>query len=89
MNIYAIIPLVAVAAYIALISLIATRPLARVHKVFILYLTVSMLWSFLSFILHADFFPAQTIWWNRALVLAGGSAPVVYYHFVRTFFNKP
>lgn len=88
MNIYALIPLISVTAYIALISLILTRPLARVHKVFILYLAVSMLWSLSSFILHADFFPAQTLLWNRALIIAAGSTTVVYYHFVRAFFNK-
>ena len=88
MNIYALIPLISVISYIALIGFVLTRPLARVHKVFIFYLSVSMLWSFNSFVIHADFFPTQTLWWNRILIILGASIPVVFYHFVRVFFNK-
>jgi len=88
MNIYALIPLISVIAYIALICIVVTRPLAKVHKVFILYLTVSMLSSFSSFVLHADFFPAQTLHWNRTLLMLGGSVPVIYYHFISVFFYK-
>ena len=88
MNIYALIPLVATIAYIALIGLILTRPLARVHKVFIWLLTISAVWSFTSFVLHAEFFPTQTLSWNRALLVLAMSVPVVFYHFVRIYFNK-
>ena len=88
MNIYAIIPLISVIAYLVLIGFVVNRPLAKVHKVFILYVTTAMLWSFDSFVLHANFFPTQTLLWNRALVVVGGMVPVVYYHFVRTFFDK-
>jgi hypothetical protein len=88
-NIYAIIPFAACIAYIALIAVVANRSLSRVHKVFILLATVSALWSFGSFTLHADILPAQTMNVNRALILFGGSVPVVYYHFVRVFFNRP
>ncbi len=89
MNIYALVPFISVIAYMVLIGLVATRrPLAKVHKVFIFYLAVSMLWSFTSFILHADYFPTQTIMWHRILIVAGGSTTIIYYHFMRTFFNK-
>ena len=89
MNIYAIIPLISVIGYITLIGIVLNRPLARVHKVFILYLVAAMLTSLCSSVLHADFFPAQTLLWNRALLVLVGSVPVFYYHFIRTFFNKP
>jgi hypothetical protein len=88
-NIYAIIPFAACIAYVALIAVVANRSLSRVHKVFILLATVSALWSFGSFTLHADLLPAQTMNVNRALIVFGGSVPVVYYHFVRVFFNRP
>jgi len=87
-NIYAAIPLISVVAYAVVIGAVITRPLAKVHKVFIVFLTVAMLSSFSSFILHANFFPTQTIHWNRALLMLGGSVPVVYYHFINVFFDK-
>lgn len=89
MNLYALIPLLAVIAYITLITIIALRPLGRVHKVFIWYMTVSALWSFCSFVLHAELFPTQTLPWNRVLLMLGGSVGLLFYHFVRVFFNKP
>ena len=89
MNIYALIPLISVVAYLALIGLVLSRRLARVHKVFIWLLAVSALWSFSSFILHANFFPAQTLPWNRALLVLAISVPLVFYHFIRVYFNKP
>ncbi len=88
MNIYAIVPLLAVIAYVALIVIIALRPLDRVHKVFIFYLAISMLWSFCSFVLHAELFPTQTLPWNRVLMILGGSVGLLFYHFIRVFFNK-
>jgi len=87
-NIYALIPFISVIAYIVLIGFVATRPLARVHKVFILYLTVSAMWSLSSFTLHANFFPTQTLLSNRVLLMLGGAVPIIYYHFTRAFFNK-
>ena len=89
MNIYAVIPLISVIAYLALIGVVAMRPLARVHKVFIGLLVVSAMWSFSSFILHANFFPTQTLMWNRALLVLAITVPLLFYHFVRVYFNRP
>ena len=89
MNIYALIPFVSVLAYVTLIVIVALRPLARVNKVFIGLLAVSALWSFSSFILHADFFPTQTLMWNRVLLVLAISVPLVFYHFIRAYFNRP
>jgi diguanylate cyclase (GGDEF)-like protein/putative nucleotidyltransferase with HDIG domain len=89
LNLYALLPLLAVIAYIALITVIALRPLERVHKVFIWYMAVSALWSFCSFVLHAELFPTQTLPWNRALLVLGCSVGLLFYHFVRAFFNRP
>jgi HD-GYP domain-containing protein (c-di-GMP phosphodiesterase class II) len=88
-NIYALIPFISVLAYVALIVIVALRPLARVHKVFIGLLAVSATWSFSSFILHADFFPTQTLMWNRGLLVLAISVPLVFYHFIRVYFNRP
>ena len=88
MSIYAVIPLVSVIAYLVLIGLISSRPLAKAHKVFLWFLVVSALWSFSSFILHAEFFPNHTLPWNRALVILAISVPIIFYHFVRVYFNK-
>jgi diguanylate cyclase (GGDEF)-like protein/putative nucleotidyltransferase with HDIG domain len=90
LNIYAIIPLVSVVAYLVLISIIAWRPLAtRGHRIFTGFLTVSMMVSFCSFILHSNTFPAQTIWWNRAQMALVSLSPIVYFHFTRAFFRRP
>ena len=79
MNIFAVIPLISVITYIVLLVFILSRPLTRMHKVFILYLAVSMLWSFSSFTLHADLFPTQTLLWNRALIILAGATIIIYY----------
>jgi diguanylate cyclase (GGDEF)-like protein/putative nucleotidyltransferase with HDIG domain len=89
LNLYALLPLLAVIAYIALITVIALRPLERVHKVFIWYMAVAAMWSFCSFVLHAELFPTQTLPWNQALLILSGSVGLLFYHFVRVFFNKP
>ena len=78
MNIYAIIPLIATIAYIALLGLVLSRASARVHRVFVWLLAVSALWSFSSFILHAELFPTQTMLWNRALLVLAMSVPIVF-----------
>lgn len=88
MNIYALIPLISVVGYLALIGLVLSRRLARVHKVFILLLTVSALWSLGSFLVHANFFPTQTLHLNRAMLMLGGSMGVIFYHFFRVFFGR-
>ena len=88
MHIYALIPLIAVIAYLVLIGVIATRPLARVQKVFIWLLAVSAVWSFTSFVLHAEFFPTQSLPWHRALLVLALSVPIIFYHFIRVYFNK-
>lgn len=47
-----------------------------------------MLSSFSSFVLHFNLFPTGTMLWNRALVVLAASVLVIYYHFIRVFFNK-
>ncbi len=89
MNVYALIPLVSFIAYLVLIGLIVLRPLARVHRIFIYLLIASALWSLSSFVLHANIFPTQTLLWNRALLVLAISVPLLFYHFIRFYFNKP
>lgn len=56
MNIYSLIPLVAVLAYIPLlIIIINSRPWQRQHQFFVVYLVAAMAWSLSSFLMHSNF----------------------------------
>ncbi|MBN1188350.1 MAG: diguanylate cyclase [Dehalococcoidales bacterium] len=89
-NIYAIIPLISVIAYLTLISVIIGRPFAtRGYRIFTVFITVSMMVSFCSFILHSNAFPSQTIWWNRVQMALVALSPIIYFHFTRAFFRRP
>ncbi|MBI4285131.1 MAG: diguanylate cyclase [Chloroflexi bacterium] len=88
MNIYALIPLLAATGFLVVIGVVLTRPLTRVHRVFLAYLAVSMLWSVSSFLLHVEFFPQLTFRINQALLIMGATVPIIYFHFVRAFFNR-
>jgi len=88
LDVYALIPLIGVIIYLGLMGRTIMHPLARGHKIFVFYLAVSMLWSFFSFILHADLFPGQTLFWHRTLLIVATAIPVIYYHFSRVIFSK-
>jgi signal transduction histidine kinase len=90
MSVHAIIPLVSFLAYIPLIRMIVLRrPGARVHRVFALYLTTAMVWSFTSFIAHLDPYPAHTPICVKLIITTCVWMTVTYYHFVRAYLNKP
>ncbi|MFQ5860436.1 MAG: ATP-binding protein [Dehalococcoidia bacterium] len=89
MNIYALIPFISVSAYLVLTAMVLRTPWKRVHRALALYLFSAMAWSFSSFMLHANFFPQQVVFWNQLLVVVMVWMTVNYYHFVRAFLARP
>lgn len=88
MNFYATIPLISCVAYVVLIVITLNSTWRRARYSFLLYLGVAMVWSFSSFMLHADFFPQHILQWHTVLLIALFSTWIVYYHFVRSFTNQ-
>jgi len=88
-SIWALIPLSTCLAYIALFALTLPSIKKRIHKVFAFYLGIAAVWSFTSFMLHFNVFPQQALFWNGLLVVALAGTLITYYHFIRTYTNKP
>ena len=88
MNFYAVLPLISCIAYVVLIVITLHSRWRRVRYSFLLYLGVAMIWSFSSFILHANFFPQHVLQWHTVLIIALFSTWIVYYHFIRSFINQ-
>ncbi|TET87734.1 MAG: hypothetical protein E3J34_01560, partial [Dehalococcoidia bacterium] len=88
MNFYATIPLISCIAYVVLIVITLQSPWRRARYSFLLYLGVAMIWSFSSFMLHANFFPQHVLQWHTVLMIALFSTWIVYYHFIRSFTNQ-
>ena len=88
MNFYATIPLISCIAYVVLIVITLQSPWTRARYPFLLYLGVAMIWSFSSFMLHANFFPQHLLQWHTVLMIALFSTWIVYYHFIRSFTNQ-
>lgn len=86
MNLNALIPLAALAAYAVLLIVIwRHRPRNRVKRAFAVYLLAMTIWSLGSFLLHANP-PIQTpfFWW---VILSGGALamPVLFFYFTQVF----
>ncbi|MFC1994102.1 histidine kinase [Chloroflexota bacterium] len=88
MNLYALVPLISFLAYVTLIALIYRLPQSKARKNFSVYIFSAMMWSFSSFMLHANYFPEQTLWWNRSVVVCLLWMTIAYYHFIRAFTNR-
>ena len=90
MNIFTVVPLIGFIASGVLCAVIwSQRPLLRTHTLLGIMLAFVTIWAFSSFVLHADFFPKQALWWYTSLTLCAVGASTSYYHFSRTFINKP
>ena len=88
-NVGTIIPLAACSVYVVLIVLAARQGLdRRVNQLFIWYAFLLMLWSFGSFMLHANPSDVDPLLWNRFLVVCGVFSSVTMFHFVRVFLGK-
>lgn len=88
MNTYAAIPLTSCIAYVLLIGITLYCAWRSARYTFLLYLSVSMIWSLSSFVLHANFFPQHTLHWHIVRITAAFSTWIIYYHFVRSFTNR-
>ena len=88
MNTYAAIPLTGCITYVLLIVITFYRVRGSARHLFLLYLSVSMIWSSSSFVLHANFFPQHTMQWHTVLITATFSTWIVYYHFVCSLTNQ-
>jgi len=88
-TIWAIIPLVSSVAHAILLAVVLLYPRRRVHNIFAVYLGVAAFWSFTSFMLHMSTSSQQALLWNEILVIAMMWTLLAYYHFVRSYTNKP
>ena len=89
MNIFALIPFFSFFASGALCGVVwSHRPLLRTHMLLGIMLTFIMIWAFSSFVLHANFFPEQAVWWYGSVALCVIGTATAYYHFSRTFVEK-
>jgi len=89
MTIWPLIPLITCLTYILLFALTLQSIEKRINKIFALYLGVAAVWSFTSFMLHLNALPQQALFWNELLIAALVWTLITYYHFIRTYTNKP
>ena len=89
MTLNVLIPLVALIAYCALlIVVIGYRPYSTVYRSFGLYLLAMVVWSFGSFMLHANL-PVQTpLFWLKVMSVGTQAMPVAFFYFTQTFLSK-
>lgn len=85
-----VIPLFSMLCY-ALLGIMLARqfPLRREARLFLGYLIVIMLWSFGSFMMHANIPSGSTLFWNHFLAVWPSFAAIIYFQFVRVFLRKP
>jgi len=96
MNVWAIIPLISSLVFAVLVVLVLQQAKRWVDRVFAIFLSVSAVWSFASFMLtRTPNTTVQTsvsqslIFWNIIVIAAIPAVAVCYYHFVRAYNNKP
>ena len=85
MNIWAAIPLAAFLAYAALLLLVLPNAQRQTGRYLAYFLGVAGLWGFSSFMLHLDAPAAESLIWNRILVVALLWTLLACYHFVRIY----
>ncbi|MFC1918645.1 ATP-binding protein [Chloroflexota bacterium] len=89
MTIWALLPLITCLTYITLFALTIPSREKRINKIFAFHLGVAATWSFTSFMLHLNLVPEQAMFWNGMLTVALVWTLITYYHFIRTYANKP
>ncbi|MBI4187419.1 MAG: diguanylate cyclase [Chloroflexi bacterium] len=88
MNIYALIPLVAVAAYIPLlITTISSHPWRQQHKLFAVFLIAAILWSFSDLLLRGLSFPQHSLLLAKLVVIMYTWMTVQFHCFTSSFFS--
>ncbi|MFC2024112.1 diguanylate cyclase [Chloroflexota bacterium] len=89
MNIWAVIPLVSFTIFAILAIVVLRQSSRRMNRIFALFLIASSVWSFTSFMLHYNPNPQYAIVWNEVLIATLMWTAVSYFHFVRTYNDKP
>ncbi|MFC2067761.1 diguanylate cyclase [Chloroflexota bacterium] len=93
MNLWALIPLISCLTFIILFILVLQQARKHVDKIFAFFLLASGVWSFSSFMLvRVSDVPSHSsylIFWNVIVVVAIPLVGICYYHFVRSYNNKP
>jgi len=90
MGIYSVIPILSFMAYAGLMYItLQHKSRKTLHKIFILYMAGVTLWAVFAFLLCSDLFPEQYLLISRLLTVSAFFSAVAYYHFLRTFVNKP
>jgi diguanylate cyclase (GGDEF)-like protein len=88
MNVYAIPPLLALIAYIPLLSILSFhRPWNKEHRLLFLYLVPAMLWSFVDFFFRSNFLPEYKLLLVK-MVLWFASWMAIQFIFVLRYFSK-
>ena len=89
LNVGTIVPLAACVIYVVLIALVARQSLdRRVNQLFIWCAFLLMMWSFGSFMIHAQPPNIDPLLWNKFLAVCLMVVPVAFFHFVRAFLGK-
>ena len=91
MNLWAIIPLASCLTFTVLFVLVLQQAKSRVNKIFSIFLLASAIWSFTSFLVTFSNSESSQflMFWNGLLIAAIPLVVITYYHFIRTYTNKP
>ena len=89
MNLNVLIPLVAFVVYGALLFVVIRQhSRSKVNRTFALYLLAMTVWSFGSFMMHADFPVRTPLFWNKFMGIGILAMPTVFFYFVQAFLNN-
>jgi diguanylate cyclase (GGDEF)-like protein len=87
MNIYALLPLIVVLAYIPLLVMtVSSRPWQRRHELFILFLIPATIFGFTDFFLRGNFFLQYNPLLLKLALITYTAVGVQFYCFVSSFF---
>ena len=88
MTSYWLIPLVVLLAYLLPLTIVLGDRGSRARSLLLVYLIASAAWALSSFMVHANYFPAQLSLWGGLLPVTGLWAVVGYCHLVCVFTRK-
>jgi diguanylate cyclase (GGDEF)-like protein len=87
MNIYALFPLIAIAAYIPLLVItIGSRPWRRQHRLFSLFLVAAIMWSLFDYLSRSNFFPQYNLLLFKLVLITLMWMTVQLHCFTSSFF---
>jgi len=87
MNIYALFPLIAIAAYIPLLVItMGSRPWRRQHRLFTLFLVAAIMWSLTDFLWRSNFWPQYGLILGKAILITLTWMAMQLHCFTSSFF---